>query len=135
MPWQLNQCSLVASLGEQSDIDFAPKMIETLDRFHGMVTSVFTGDECLSGKNPVPGTELCAVVEYMFSLEQRRLLRTPQFPLPWGSFRKNCQCASATFGPEICGLINTINKSIKFKRLTIKITCGPPMATLPIPLA
>ena len=44
--------------------------IDNLDRFHGQVTGVFTGDEHLAGKNPSQGTELCAVVEYMFSLEQ-----------------------------------------------------------------
>ena len=44
-------------------------MIEKLDRYHGMATGVFTGDECLAGKNPSQGTELCAVVEYMYSLE------------------------------------------------------------------
>lgn len=44
-------------------------MIDKLDRYHGMVTGVFSGDECLAGRNPVQGTELCAVVEYMYSLE------------------------------------------------------------------
>jgi DUF1680 family protein len=29
---------------------------------------MFTGDECLSGRNPVQGTELCAVVELIYSL-------------------------------------------------------------------
>ena len=44
-------------------------MIETLDRYHGQATGVFTGDEHLAGLSPSQGTELCAVVEYMFSLE------------------------------------------------------------------
>jgi DUF1680 family protein len=44
-------------------------MIGKLDRYHGMVTGVFTGDECLAGKRPIQGTELCAVVEYAYSLE------------------------------------------------------------------
>ena len=30
---------------------------------------VFTGDECLAGKRPTQGTELCAVVEYAYSME------------------------------------------------------------------
>ena len=30
---------------------------------------MFTGDECLAGRNPLQGTELCAVVEFMYSLE------------------------------------------------------------------
>jgi uncharacterized protein len=53
----------------ESDRQFAYEMIRKLDQYHGMVTGVFTGDECLAGKNPVQGTELCAVVEYMYSLE------------------------------------------------------------------
>ena len=48
---------------------FAVRMLEILDRYHGQVTGMFTGDECLAGKNPVQGTELCAVVETMYSLE------------------------------------------------------------------
>lgn len=47
----------------------ARKMIDQLDAFHGMVTGVFTGDECLAGTSPVQGTELCAVAEYMYSLQ------------------------------------------------------------------
>jgi len=43
--------------------------IGTLDRYHGQATGLFTGDEHFSGKNPSQGTELCAVVEYMYSLE------------------------------------------------------------------
>ena len=30
---------------------------------------MFSGDECVSGRNPLQGTELCAVVEFMYSLE------------------------------------------------------------------
>jgi hypothetical protein len=48
---------------------FPAKILEVLDRRHGLVTGMFTGDECLAGKNPVQGTELCAVVEFMYSLE------------------------------------------------------------------
>lgn len=51
------------------DSEFASIMIAILDCFHGQVTGVFTGDECVSGKNPIQGTELCAVAEYMYSLE------------------------------------------------------------------
>lgn len=43
--------------------------MENLDRYHGQATGIFTGDEHYAGKEPTQGTELCAVVEYMFSLE------------------------------------------------------------------
>ena len=54
--------------GCDEDRHFIHTMIETLDRYHGQVTGVFSGDECVSGKNPVQGTELCAVADYIFSL-------------------------------------------------------------------
>ena len=51
------------------DRGFPFEMLALLDRYHGQVTGVFSGDECLAGKNPLQGTELCAVVELMYSLE------------------------------------------------------------------
>lgn len=45
-------------------------IISILDQYHGNATGTFTGDECLAGKDPSRGTELCAIVEYMYSLEK-----------------------------------------------------------------
>ena len=61
LSWRLDQ--------RAADRAFPARMIEALDRHHGQVTGMFTGDECLAGRNPVQGTELCAVVEFMYSLE------------------------------------------------------------------
>jgi hypothetical protein len=61
LSWRLDQAA--------SDRQFAVSMIEVLDRYHGQVNGMFSGDECLAGKNPLQGTELCAVVEFMYSLE------------------------------------------------------------------
>ncbi|MBM4457995.1 MAG: hypothetical protein FJ011_09565 [Chloroflexi bacterium] len=55
--------------GDEADRAAAYDIFEKLDRYHGMVTGMFTGDECLAGRRPTQGTELCAVVEYAFSLE------------------------------------------------------------------
>ncbi|MDI9546306.1 MAG: glycoside hydrolase family 127 protein [Chloroflexota bacterium] len=55
--------------GDERDRRAVYDMIAKLDRYHGMATGVFTGDECLAGVDPSQGTELCAVVEYMYSLE------------------------------------------------------------------
>ncbi len=44
--------------------------IKKYDLNHGQVGGRFSGDEHLSGKSPDRGTELCSVVEYMFSLEE-----------------------------------------------------------------
>ncbi|MBE6639627.1 MAG: hypothetical protein E7616_09320 [Ruminococcaceae bacterium] len=40
-----------------------------LDKYNGTVYESFTGDECLSGVSPIQGTELCAIVEQMYSYE------------------------------------------------------------------
>jgi len=55
--------------GRAEDRGFGHRMIEILDRYHGQVNGMFAGDETLSGRNPLQGTELCAVVEFMYSLE------------------------------------------------------------------
>ena len=55
--------------GEDADREAARTMMDALDRHHGMATGVFTGDECLAGTDPSHGTELCAVAEYLYSLE------------------------------------------------------------------
>ena len=55
--------------GAEQDKSIPYQMLTQLDRRHGMVTGLFTGDECLAGLSPIQGTELCAVVEYMYSLE------------------------------------------------------------------
>lgn len=55
--------------GSEDDLYSAEQMVDLLDQYHGMVTGVFTGDECLNGISPIQGTELCAVAEYMYSLE------------------------------------------------------------------
>jgi hypothetical protein len=48
----------------------ARKMIDELDKYHGLPNGMFSCDEHLAGPNPSQGSELCTVVEYMFSLEQ-----------------------------------------------------------------
>ncbi len=54
---------------DEGDRRAVSRMIEVLDEYHGQATGVFTGDEHYAGRNPSQGTELCAVVEYMYSLE------------------------------------------------------------------
>ena len=49
--------------------DAAPKGIQALMTYHGQVHGMFSGDELLAGTHPSQGVELCAVVEYMFTLE------------------------------------------------------------------
>ncbi len=55
--------------GRVADRDFAREMLAVLDRYHGQVHGLFSGDECLAGRSPTQGTELCAVVEALYALE------------------------------------------------------------------
>lgn len=50
------------------------KMLETLFRFHGTPYGHFNGDECLAGYAANQGSELCGVVESMFSCQWNFML-------------------------------------------------------------
>ncbi len=50
--------------------DSAERLREILDKYNGTVFEGFTGDEVLSGIDPTRGTELCSVVEQMYSYEE-----------------------------------------------------------------
>ncbi len=50
--------------------DNAEKLREILDKYNGTAFEGFTGDEVLSGLDPTRGTELCSVVEQMYSYEE-----------------------------------------------------------------
>lgn len=47
----------------------AERMLKVLTERHGTAYRHFTGDECLSGTDPVQGSELCSIVEAMYSYE------------------------------------------------------------------
>ena len=54
--------------GEDSNA-FAKKAMEILLCDHGMACEHFSGDECLSGRSPIHGSECCSVTEAMYSYE------------------------------------------------------------------
>jgi hypothetical protein len=54
--------------GDAVHKDAAWRGINSLMTHHGQVHGMFSGDEWLAGTHPSQGVELCAVVEYMFSL-------------------------------------------------------------------
>lgn len=76
------------------------KGIFNLDKFHGQATGLFSGDEHFGGKNPSRGTELCAVVEYMFSLEQLMAI-TGDVGLGDRLEKITFNALPATFSPDI----------------------------------
>jgi hypothetical protein len=55
---------------DQQDRRGLQQMLDALDKYHGLPNGMFSCDEHLAGRNPSQGSELCTVVETMFSLEQ-----------------------------------------------------------------
>ena len=55
--------------GKDFDRRAVLQMLRELYRYHGLPNGIFSADEHLAGLNPSQGTELCTVVETMFSLE------------------------------------------------------------------
>ena len=56
--------------GAASDRAAVLQMLVELDKYHGLPNGMFSCDEHLAGPNPSQGSELCSVVESMYSLEQ-----------------------------------------------------------------
>ncbi len=56
--------------GSAADRRGITEMLAKLDEYHGLPNGMFSCDEHFAGRNPSQGSELCTVVETMFSLEQ-----------------------------------------------------------------
>ena len=56
--------------GTDKDRRGLAEMLAKLDQYHGLPNGMFSCDEHFAGRNPSQGSELCTVVETMFSLEQ-----------------------------------------------------------------
>jgi uncharacterized protein len=85
---------------QESDRQAVYDALANLDRFHGQVTGVFSGDEHLAGLDATQGTELCAVVESMFSLENLvAILGDPAFADRLEQIAYNA--LPATFSPDM----------------------------------
>lgn len=55
--------------GDASDREAVTRQFSELYRWHGQPNGMFSCDEHYAGRNPSQGTELCAVVEELYSLE------------------------------------------------------------------
>jgi hypothetical protein len=55
--------------GNSSDALSSHTRMELLDQYHGAASGIFSCDEHLAGRHPSHGTELCTVVEAMYSFE------------------------------------------------------------------
>jgi len=107
--------------GDENDKRMVYEMIRKQDLFHGQATGIFSGDECFAGQNPSQGTELCAVVEYQFSLEiLLSILGDPAFGDRLEKVTYNA--LPATFSPDMWShqydqQVNQIECSIRENRL------------------
>lgn len=61
--------AVFSGLSGQDPNAFAKDMYRHLSQYHGSPIGHIQGDECLAGKSPVRGTELCSIVEAMYSCE------------------------------------------------------------------
>lgn len=68
----IKQTTLRALLSSETEFTSASNVVQTslanLDKFHGQCNGLFSCDEHLAGLHPSQGTELCTVVELMYSL-------------------------------------------------------------------
>ena len=55
--------------GDEQDRKAIFTMLRELDQYHGLPDGIFSCDEHLAGLDPSQGTELCTIVEAMFSYE------------------------------------------------------------------
>jgi hypothetical protein len=86
---------------DPGDRDAVFTAFKMLDKYHGQATGMFTCDEHLAGRNPSQGTELCTVVETMFSLEVLlSILGDPE--LADRLERITFNALPATFKPDMC---------------------------------
>ncbi len=56
--------------GDKRDLEAVRQGLEDLRQFNGFPTGMYGADEALHGNNPTQGSELCASVEMMYSMEQ-----------------------------------------------------------------
>jgi hypothetical protein len=87
--------------GAEGDLKGVAMMLDKLDRYHGQATGIFTCDEHLAGRGPSQGTELCTVVEAMYSLETA-LSITGDPRLGDRLERIAFNALPATFKPDMC---------------------------------
>jgi len=87
--------------GDPAQLQASLHGIEMLLRYHGLANRMFSGDEHLSGQQPFQGTELCAVVETLFSLQILLQVVPDNIPLADWAEELAYNCLPAAFSPDM----------------------------------
>ena len=66
MRWPAVSYRLSGNASDRAEMDF---MLGMLDKYQGQISALFCADEVFCGRQPNRGTETCAVVEAMSSLQ------------------------------------------------------------------
>jgi len=101
--------------GEDPD-NFAKFMFKKLNRLHGSATGHFSGDECLSGTSPIRGTELCSIVEAMYSYEELMRIGGNAY---WGD-----RLEEAAYN-DLATAISADMNSHQYDRMINQVNCSP----------
>lgn len=64
----------------EDDIRKSDFMLNEINKYHGNIMGTIQADECLAGKDPRQGSELCLIVELMYSLEiLSKITKSPDY--------------------------------------------------------
>jgi len=110
--------------GEQLHADNVKEAVKNLEKYHGMPSGIFTSDELYAGIGPIQGAELCAVVEYMFSLEVSAIISGEKYGTLFGDLieRLAFNALPATFDPSM--------NYHQYVQQTNQVTCKQSKATV-----
>ena len=98
-------------------------MISELNKYHGLPNGMFSCDEHLAGRDPSQGSELCTVVEYMFSLEQSLAITGDPASATGSNDSPSTRCPARS--PTTCGRTNTTRNRTRWSAACIT-SHGPP---------
>ncbi|NCA67372.1 MAG: hypothetical protein EOM87_04845 [Clostridia bacterium] len=90
-----------AFLGNDYDYSLSKKGLDSIRKYHGNATGLYSSDEHIMGTSPAQGVELCTVVESMYSLEEIGMFVKESWAYELLEFLAY-NTLPATFSPDMC---------------------------------